>query len=145
LPGSFILGASVPTASASQAVSAAQQIIRSLAQTGPTAAELERFRGEMLSAMTRRASQLESIADLLLDIEQFKLAPLSTQMSAVQSLTVPDVQRVAARLFKDSSPATIVVGDAERLKPAFVGSLEMRSDKPEPKTAADPALPAKKP
>ena len=145
LPGSFVLGASVPTASASKAVSAAQQVIRSLAQTGPTTAELERFRSVMLSDMTRRGSQPELIAELLLDIEQFKLAPLNTQMSAVQSLTVQDVQRVAARLFKDASPATIVVGDAEQLKLAFVGSLEMRSEKPDPKTAADPALPTKKP
>jgi predicted Zn-dependent peptidase len=99
----------------------------------------------MLSEMARRTSQPESIADLLLDIDTFKLAPLNTQMSAVQSLTVQDIQRVAARLFKDASPATIVVGDAEQLKPAFVGSLEMRSEKPDPKTAVDPAVPAKKP
>jgi zinc protease len=144
LPGSFVLGASVPTVSASKAVSAAQQIIRSLAQTGPTAAELERVRSEMLSDMARRASQPESLANLLLDIDTFKLAPLNTQMSAVQTLTVQDVQRVSARLFKDTSPATIVVGDAEHLKADFVGSLEMRSEKPAPKTAADP-LRAKKP
>ena len=145
LPGSFVFGASVPTASASKAVSAAQQVTRSLVQTGPTAAELERARNEMLSDMARRTSQLESIADLVLDIETFKLAPLNTQISAVQSLTIQDIQRVAARLFKDAVPATIVVGDAEQLKPAFVGSIETRSEKPEPKTAAEPALPAKKP
>ena len=145
LPGSFVLGASVPTALASKAVSAGQQIIRSLAQTGPTAAELERVRSALLADMSRLASQPESVASLLLDIDAFKLAPLNTQISAVQSLTVQDVQRVAARLFNDSSPATIVVGDAEQLKPAFVGSLETRSEKPAAKTATDPAVPAKKP
>lgn len=145
LPGSFVLGASVPTALASKAVSTAQQIIRSLAQTGPTAAELERVRSALLSDMSRLTSQPESVASLLLDIEAFKLVPLNSQMSAIQSLTVQDVQRVAARLFKDSSPATIVVGDAEQLKPAFLGNLETRSEKPDAKTAADPALPAKKP
>lgn len=145
LPGSFVLGASAPNASVSKAISAAQQTIRSLAQTGPTGAELDRARSEMLSDLSRRTSQPETIADLWLDLDAFKLAPLHTQMSYVQSLTVQDVQRVAARLFKDASPATIVVGDADQLKSGFVGSIEVRSEKLEVKTAADPATPVKKP
>jgi zinc protease len=145
LPGSFLLGASVPTAAAARAVSAAQQIIRSLAQTGPTAAESDRARSEMLADLSRQASQPESIAVLWLDLETFKLVPLNIRTRSLQNLTVQDVQRVAARLFKDASPATIVVGDAEQLKSSFVGSVEMRSEKPDLKTAADPAMPAKKP
>jgi zinc protease len=145
LPGSFVLGASVPTASAAKAVSAAQQTIRSLAQTGPTVAELDRARSEMLADLSRRAAEPESIADLWLDLETFKLAPLNIQTNSIQSLTVLDVQRVAARLFKDASPATIVVGDAEQLKAGFVGSIELRSEKFDLKNAAEPAMPAKKP
>jgi zinc protease len=145
LPGSFVLGASVPTASAAKAVSAAQQTIRSLAQNGPTVAELDRARGVMLADVSRQASQPESLAALWLDLDTFKLAPLDIQARSLQNLTVQDVQRVAARLFKDDSPATIVVGDTEQLKASFVGSVEMRSEKPDLKTAADPAMPAKKP
>jgi zinc protease len=145
LPGSFVLGASVPTASAAKAVSAAQQTLRSLVQNGPTAAELDRARSEMLADVSRQASQPESIAALWLDLDAFKLAPLNIQARSLQNLTVQDVQRVAARLFKDASPATIVVGDAEQLKADFVGSVEMRREKPDLKTAADPAMPAKKP
>lgn len=144
LPGSFVLGASVPNASVSKAIAAAQQTIRSLAQTGPTVAELDRARSEMLADLSRQASQPESIADLWLDLDTYKLAPLQTQMSSIQGLTVQDVQRVAARLFKDASPATIVVGDADQLRFGFVGSIEVRSEKPEVKTAADPT-PAKAP
>jgi zinc protease len=145
LPGSFVLGASVPTASAAKVLSAAQQTIRSLAQNGPTAAELDRARSEMLADMSRQASQPESIAALWLDLDAFKLAPLNVQVRSLQNLTVQDVQRVAARLFKDASPATIVAGDAEQLKVSFAGSFEMRREKPDPKAAADPAVPAKKP
>ncbi len=145
LPGSFVLGASVPTASAAKAISAAQQTIRSLAQNGPTLAELDRARSVMLADASRQASQPDSIAALWLDLDTFKLEPLNIQARALQNLTVPDVQRVAARLFKDDSPATIVVGDAEQLKTSFVGSVEMRPGKPDLKTAADPAMPAKKP
>ena len=145
LPGSFVLGASVPTASAAKTVAAAQQTIRSLAENGPTAAELDRARSVMLADVSRQASQPESIATLWLDLEQFKLAPLNIQARALQNLTVQDVQRVAVRLFKDDSPATIVVGDAQQLKASFVGSIEMRRERPDLKTAADPAMPAKKP
>lgn len=145
LPGSFVLGASVPTAAASKAIATAQQTIRSLAQNGPTIAEVDRARSVMLADVSRQSSQPESIAALWLDVETFKLAPLNTQTRAIQDLTVQDVQRVAARLFKDDSAATIVVGDAEQLKAGFVGSVEMRSEKPALKTAADPAMPAKKP
>lgn len=145
LPGSFVLGASVPTTAASKAIATAQQTIRSLAQNGPTIAEVDRARSVMLADVSRQSSQPESIAALWLDVETFKLAPLNTQTRAIQDLTVQDVQRVAARLFKDDSAATIVVGDAEQLKAGFVGSVEMRSEKPALKTAADPAMPAKKP
>ena len=145
LPGSFVLGASVPAASASKAISAAQQIIQSLVQTGPTAAELESARGEMLAEMSRRAAQPESIADLWLDVDAFKLAPLNGQINSVRSLTVADIQRVAGRLFKDPAWATIVVGDAEQLKSGLGGIIEVRGAKPEVKSAADPAVPTKKP
>ena len=145
LPGSFVFGASVPTASAAKALSAAQQTIRSLAQNGPTTAELDRARSEMLTDVSRQASQPESIAAMWLDLDAFKLAPLNIQVRSLQNLTVQDIQRVAARLFKDASPATIVVGDAEQLKAGFVGSVEIRREKPDLKTAADPAMPAKKP
>ena len=145
LPGAFVLGATVPTDSAAKAVSAARQTIRSLVQNGPTVAELDRARSFMLANVSRQASQPESIATLWLDLDEFKLAPLNVQARALQSLTVQDVQRVAARLFKDDSPATIVVGEAGQLKAGFVGSVEMRSEKPDLKTAADPAMPTKKP
>jgi zinc protease len=144
LPGSFVLGASVPTESASKAISAAQKIIQSLVQTGPTATELERARGEMLTELSGRTSQSESIADLWLDLDTFKLPPLNSQINSIRSLTSTDIQRVAARLFEDAAPATIVVGNAEQLKSSFAGS-EVKGAKPDVKTAADPATPAKKP
>jgi len=145
LPGSFVLGASVPTETASQAISAAKKIIQSLVQTGPTAAELERARGEMLTELSGRTSQSESIADMWLDGEAFKLSPLNAQIDALRSLTSTDLQRVAGRLFKDAKPATIVVGNAGELKSSFGASVEVQGAKTEVKPATNPAMPAKKP
>jgi hypothetical protein len=87
LPGSFVLGASVPIASAAKAVTAAQQTIRSLAQNGPTLAELDSARVVMLADISRQASQPESMATLWLDLDTFKLTPLNTQARALQNLT----------------------------------------------------------
>lgn len=145
LPGSFVLGASVPIESASKAISAAQKIIQSLVQAGPTAAELERARGEMLTEMSRRTSQSESIADMWLDFDTFKLPPLNSQINSIRSLTVTDIQRVAGRLFKDAATATIVVGNSEQLRTGFDGKIQVSTKEPELKEEVHPIVPAKKP
>jgi zinc protease len=143
LPGSFVLGASGPTEAASKAISAAQQIIQSLVQAGPTAAELESARSAMLTEMSRRTSQPESTADMWLDFDTFKLSPLNVQVNWLRGLTSMDIQRVAGRLFKDAATATVVVGDAVQLKSSFGGIVEVRGAKPNVKTAVDPAMPKK--
>lgn len=145
LPGSFVIGASVPTESAAKAIAAARQITQSLVQAGPTVVELENTRSEMLAEMSRRTSQSESIADMWLDGEAFKLSPLNAQIDALRSLTSTDLQRVAGRLFKDDKPATIVVGNAGELKSSFGASVEVQGAKTEVKPATNPAMPAKKP
>lgn len=137
LPGAFVLGASAPNASVSKALAAAQQILRALAQNGPTAVELE-------AAINRRPSQPDSFADRWLDIDTYKLAA-KTDADPITSLTVADLQRVAVRLFKDASVATILVGDSEQLKASLGGSFELPSEKPAIKTASDPVVPTRKP
>jgi predicted Zn-dependent peptidase len=144
LPGMFLLSASVPTALASKTVSAAQDVMKSLAKIGPTAVELESARAEMLAELSRQSSRedlSEYTADNWLSMEIYKLQPVATQ---VQSLTLADLQRVASRLFKDAAAATVVVGDADQLKRSFGAVMEVRGAKPNAKTTADP-LPGKKP
>jgi zinc protease len=145
LPGMFLLGASVPTALAAKTVSAAQDVMKSLTKSGPTAVELESARAEMLAELSRQSSRedlSESTADNWLSMEIYKLKPVATQ---VGSLTSADLQRVASRLFKDAAAATIVVGDTEQLKASFGGVIEIRGAKPEAKTTAEPFMPIKKP
>jgi hypothetical protein len=54
------------------------------------------------------------------------------------------VQRVSARLFKDTSVATVVVGNYEQLKAAFGDKLDPRSAGA-PDAKADPGPSVKKP
>jgi predicted Zn-dependent peptidase len=145
LPGMFVLGASAPSASASKALLGAQDVLKSLAQTGPTALEFERARNEMLVELSRQRSPedlIEVTADNWLSMEIYKLMPPADQ---IRNLSLADVQRVTGRLFKDVAPATIVVGNADQLKSNFGGNIEVRGVKPEVKSAPDSATPTKKP
>ncbi len=145
LPGMFVLGASVPNGLAAKSVSDARGVIISMAKTGPTALEFEHAREEMLGELSRQSSAenlAEKTADDWLTMELYKLPPPAAQ---VGSLTLGDLQRVAAKLFKDATPATIVVGDAQQSRSGFAVEIEVRSAKTEVKTAAEPTLPTKKP
>src|SRR2546427_6706372 len=84
MPGPFVLGALAPTASAAKAISSAQEVMRSLAGTGPTAAEVERARGDLLTEMMSQITKPEAIADLWLDAEAYKLPGLNTQLNSVR-------------------------------------------------------------
>jgi len=141
LPGIFVLGASVPAASAAQAVANAQQAIRSLAQNPPTPAELERARNEAPVNVSQRSSEADSLAQWWLDIETFK----DSSRSGPAIVSLGDLQRVGNRLFKDVPVATVVVGNYEQLKTSFGKNAELRPDKLDAKTAADSVSPAKKP
>jgi zinc protease len=144
LPGIFIIGGSAPAASASAAISSAREVLHSLAAAAPTAAEIERARAAELSEVAQRTMQTDSIADRWLDIDTFKLALSGDPMDTLRRLTAADLQRVAGRLFKDASIATVVVGNYEQLK-ANLGPVEMRAEKPDIKATTDPVSPAKKP
>ncbi len=141
-----MLGASGPTASsAAKAISSAQEVMRSLAGTGPTPSEVERARGDLLAEIMSQAVKPETIADLWLDAAAYKLAGLNAQLNSIRSLSVGDIQGVAGKLFTNASLALVVVGDSARLKSSLGENVELRSDKANLKTAADPVMPTKKP
>ena len=129
LPGSFVLSGSTPTESASKAVAAAQQVMNALTDAPPSAAELNTARAELLSQISTQASQPDGLASLWLDVDTFKLQRRPTAMAnLVSSLAPSDVQRVAARLFKNQPVATVVVGNSAELKSAFAGKLDTGAD-----------------
>ena len=145
MPGSFVLGASAPTASAAKAIASAQEIMRTLAGTGPTIAEVERARGDLLAEMISQTAKAETIAELWLDADTYKLPGLNAQLNSIRSLSVGDIQRVAGKLFTNAALALVIVGDAAQLKSSLGENVEVRSDKANLKTAADPVMPTKKP
>ena len=58
----FVFAARVPAATAQKALTAAQEVMNTLAQTGPSAAELQRAVGAALAEAGKRGSELDSIS-----------------------------------------------------------------------------------
>lgn len=136
LPGMFVFSATAPQASAGKAVAAAQEVMRKLSQTAPAADEVERARATLSAQLSQQYSQPAGLAEAWLDVDTFKSARPSTVSTLVRSLTPADVQRVAAKLFNGANAATVLVGNAEQLKPQFPGNFEMYSN-----TVSPPAKP----
>jgi zinc protease len=146
LPGIFIFSGRVPrTSAAKAAVSAAREIMNSLAQTTSSATELERARAVIASELNARANETEGLADAALDVDTYKLSSDTQSMNALNRITPADVQRVASRLFKDAPVATVVVGDAEELKTAFGSNVEVRGATAELKNPSSPPVSPPKP
>ncbi len=119
LPGMFIMGASVRTPLAVNALAAARNVITSLAATQPPASEIERARTEALALFNKQLEQPESLAGQWLDLDTYKLDSIYDQTKQLNNATPADVQRTAAKLFLAAPPASVAVGSAALLKPGF--------------------------
>jgi predicted Zn-dependent peptidase len=138
LPGIFVMGASVRATDAPRALQTAQQVLQDLIRTPPTATELERARGELVATFNRQTEKPESVADLWLDAETYKLPSVSDRARALSAVTASDVQRVAAKLFSPPPAPTsaankttaapvvsVVVGSASQLKSELERSVKV--------------------
>lgn len=134
LPGSFVMGASVNTALAADAIKAAQNTMRSLITTPPSATELARARSEALAELNKRLDQPAGVAELWLDGYTFKLASIVDQIKALSGATAVEVQGIAIRLFRDAPVATVVVGNASQLRAMLesTGQIEIAGQQPAP-------------
>lgn len=142
LPGIFVMGASAPSASSAKAsIAAAQNVIRSLMTTPPAPAELEKLKSEAIATLNKQIERPETVADTWLDAGTFQTAPLADQLRALSSMTIVDVQGVAAKLFRNAPVAIIAVGNAAQLQTelASVGQVEVFGETQAVQPAATPA------
>lgn len=146
LPGMFVMGASVRTAEAANTLAAARNVIRSLINTPPTPSELERLKGEAVATFNKQIEQPESIANMWLDIEAFKLAPIADQLRTLSNMTQVDVQGVAARIFREAPVSTVVVGNAAQLRAELerAGKVEVMQNQAAPAAQPVPSSPTTK-
>jgi zinc protease len=142
LQGMFVLGASVSLGSAAKAIGTAKEVMKALAESGPTQQEVSEAALPSLF-VSHRSSPAESLADTWLDAETYKI-PLSTLPADANRISPADIKRVAAKLFGDPArEAIVVLGNANELKSQFGEQAEVPA--PATKPSGILALPSKKP
>ena len=142
LQGMFVLGASVSPGSAAKAIGTAKEVLKAMAESGPSQEEVS----EALASRLVRAQQPspdESLADKWLDAETYKM-PLSNLPADVKVISPADIKRVATRLFGDpAKQAVVVLGNASELKSQFGGQAELPASLSKP--GSNSSLPPGKP
>ncbi len=145
LPGAFVMGAAVSTEKAADALANARKVIDSLVNTPATPAELERAKSEVVNEAVVSGSKSEMLPDPWLDADTYRLNAVQDQAALLRSVTAPDVQRVATRLFKAAPVASVVAGETEQLKATLQGRIqfevlgEIATPAPSAKPPAKPA------
>lgn len=142
LRGMFVLGASVSAASAAKAIAAAKEVMKAMAESGPTQQEVSEAIASR-SSVPQPQSPSESLADKWLDAETYKIQ-LSTLPPDFTRISPAAVKRVAAKLFADpANQAAVVLGNAGELKSQFGDQAELPASLKKP--AADSSVPLRKP
>jgi predicted Zn-dependent peptidase len=145
LPGAFVMGATVNSQTAVDAVTSAKKVLDSLMNTPATAAELERAKNEVVNEVTVMVAKPENAPDPWLDADTYRFSAVQDQIALLRAVTGSDLQRIANRLFKTAAIATVVAGETLQLKPALEGRLqyevlgEIASPAPTPKPPVKPA------
>jgi zinc protease len=146
LSGLFVMGASVKGIEATKVLESAKNTMRAFVDSPPSAAELERIRNEAVATVNKGSNDPATIAEMWLDAESYKLALNGDQVQSLNKITAADVQRVAARLFREASFASVAVGNAAQIKVDFerTGKVEVLGENPA-SLPIRPPTPAKNP
>ena len=139
------MGTAVNSQLAVDILANARKVIDSLTTTPVTPDELERAKTEVINELSAELSKPDSFPDPWLDMDTYRLSEAQDQIALLRSVTAADIQRVANRLFKSASVATVVAGETLQLKPALEGRVpfevlgEIATPAPSPKPATKPA------
>ncbi|MFL6208840.1 MAG: M16 family metallopeptidase [Pyrinomonadaceae bacterium] len=115
LGGLWQMSARVRPATAAQTLEAARATLHALVATPLTVAELEQARRETAALINGNKQPDLALADQWLDAETYG-STVDAEQRTLAELTPGDVQRVAARLFKDAGVATAAVGPVAELR-----------------------------
>jgi zinc protease len=142
-PEMFVMGASVDGAAAKKTLEAALTVVRSLVSTPASPAELELAKGFSFGLANQTA---DTMARAWLDVDTFGLPSITEQLRLSNAISAADLQRVAGRLFNDTSIASVIVGNVDQLKAEFApDKIQLvTTSRPEKNKAADQS-PSKKP
>ncbi len=148
LPGMFVMGATVDNLLAGKTLATAREVMKSLASTPVTAAELEPAKQEAVTLASKELAKPDGLADAWLDIETYKLPSITEQARALSAMSPENLRRAAARLAEKPAFATVVVGNSELVKTQIeqLGKVEIMGERdpkldPKPETKSGPNEP----
>ena len=154
LPGMFVMGSTVDNLLAGKALATAQEVIKSLASSPATAAELEEARSETMARVNRELAKPDGITQAWLDMDTYSLPPVTEQIRALSLVSQNDLNRATTRLFRDGVFASVVVGNSELVKTQIeryvrvelLGELDPKTgSRPQSKSDANSTKPQAKP
>ncbi|MDQ2938763.1 MAG: insulinase family protein, partial [Acidobacteriota bacterium] len=116
LPGMFVMGTTLENLLAPKALETAQEVLRSFARSPVRAAELEQAKVEVMALANKELSSPDGIASFWLDADTYGLRSPTEQVRSLGAVSPDDLQRVAGRLLRDGTLASILVGNSEVLK-----------------------------
>lgn len=116
LPGMFVMGAGVDTLLAGKTLAAAKDVLRALATAPVTAAELAQAKNELATATNNQLSKPDGVAQAWVDGDTYGLPSLAERTRALSRVSSEDLRRVAARLLREGTFASVIVGKSDLIK-----------------------------
>ena len=110
--GAFTVGLQTRPDQAAQAVEVARQVVKSFVEQGPTEAELQAAKDNLIGGFALRIDSNRKLLDNVANIawNQLPLDYLDRWTATLDKVTVADVRRAFARLLQPDRMVTVVVG-----------------------------------
>lgn len=112
--GAFTVGLQTRPDQAAQAVAVAQEVVSGFVRQGPTEAELQAAKSNLMGGFALRIDSNRKLLDNVANIawNRLPLDYLSTWTRQIERVTALDVQRAMARVLQPERMVTVVVGAA---------------------------------
>jgi zinc protease len=110
--GAFVVGLQTRPDQAAQAVSVARQVVQDFVQQGPTEAELNAAKSNLVGGFALRIDSNRKLLDNVANIawNRLPLNYLSTWTAQIERVSATDVRRAMARVLQPERMVTVVVG-----------------------------------
>jgi zinc protease len=110
--GAFTVGLQTRPDQATQAVAVAQEVVQSFVRQGPTEAELQAAKSNLVGGFALRIDSNRKLLDNVANIawNRLSLDYLNTWTRQVERVSATDVQRAMARVLQPERMAVVVVG-----------------------------------
>jgi zinc protease len=116
--GAFTLGLQTRPDQADQAVKVSRDVLASFVATGPTEAELQAAKDNLIGGFALRVDSNRKLLDNVANIawNNLPLAYLDTWTQRVEKVTAKDIQRAFARVVQPDRMVTVILGATDPVK-----------------------------